>query len=153
MKIRNARRKPCTDKPTENKQLYQNYMETQSECTRNVKSRSAVVNINNNTHRTNSNEDVDYCSYLDEAIFGSPVIMENVNMDHIKVKRHNKGLISNIVDCDIVRKPPEEIIKHNIEKIHFYEQQPECTSTKDDIFVSIILTTLVLAFSNKYIEI
>ncbi|KAJ0181292.1 hypothetical protein K1T71_003377 [Dendrolimus kikuchii] len=135
VKIRNAHRKPCTAPPaSENEQLYQNYLETQNECTRSDKARSSFVNINNNIDKTNSKENGDYCSYLDEAIFGSPVIMENVNMEHIKVKRNNKGLITNIVDCDVVRKPPEEIIKHNIEKIHFYEQQPECTSMRDDIF-------------------
>lgn len=84
-------------------------------------------------------ENGSYCTYLDEAIFGSPVVMYNVNIDHLKVKKNNKGLISNLMTCADEKKSSNEILKHNIEKVHFYEQNPECSSLEKEFVSKYIL--------------
>lgn len=86
------------------------------------------INVRNKAH--------DYCSYLDDAIFGSPDVVKNVTLDNLKVKRHNKGLVAMGMACDDERSTTDEIIKHNIEKVQFYEQDV-CPSF-EDVFVSII---------------
>ncbi|XP_012544555.1 MFS-type transporter SLC18B1 [Bombyx mori] len=110
-------------------QLYQNYLGNTETNTDNEKS----LNINNNLMQKQENGS--YCTYLDEAIFGSPVVMYNVNIDHLKVKKNNKGLISNLMTCADEKKSSNEILKHNIEKVHFYEQNPECSSLEKEFDV------------------
>lgn len=114
-----------------NSELYQNYLNGD------VKSKDTDEkdpNINNNT--LPKNEVNSYCTYLDEAIFGSSVVMHNVNMDHLVVKKNNKGLVPKLFTCDDERQTSGEIIRHNLEKVQFYEQSQTCDSTKD-IFVSL----------------
>lgn len=81
-----------------------------------------------------ANKSDKYCMFLEDAIFGSPEIMDNVTAEHLRVKRHNTGLVSTEKRCDEERRTTYEIIRHNLEKVQFYEQD-ECSSFQD-IFVS-----------------
>lgn len=67
----------------------------------------------------------------------------DMNKENIIFKRNHKGIVAKLVSSDEGKKPSEEIIEHNIQKVHFYEQVPECT-TLEDIFVSSHNTFLVL---------
>lgn len=113
--------------PSPDSEPYQNYLEDQSDP-----EKSENVNINNNVIQKNDDK---YCLYLENAIFGSPVVMQNVHMENLMVKRNNSGLISKLVNTDEDRRPSEDIIRHNIEKVQFYEQTQACASV-EDIFVS-----------------
>lgn len=110
-----------------NSKPYQNYLENQP-----VSEKTEVININNNF--ISKNEDK-YCLYLENAIFGSPDVMQNVHMENLMVKRNNSGLISKLTNTGEVRRPSEDIIRHNLEKVQFYEQNQACASV-EDIFVS-----------------
>lgn len=110
-----------------NSEPYQKYLEDQP-----VPGKSEAVNINNNS--IPKNED-NYCLYLENAIFGSPAVMQNVHMENLMVKRNNSGLISKLVSRDEDKKQSEDIIRHNLEKVQFYEQSQPCESL-EDIFVS-----------------
>ncbi|CAB3231381.1 unnamed protein product [Arctia plantaginis] len=110
IRIRRSRKKPLPAAvPVTTDQLYQNYIEEEIE----------------DRHESNGN---------DEAIFGSPVILKNVTMDNLKVKKNSTGLVAKAIVCDEEKRTTNEIIKHNIEKVHFYEQD-ECP-TYEDIFDS-----------------
>lgn len=130
--IRRSRRPPETIVSNDG-DFYQNYIEDTEENTNLVKNKSEPIIINNNSEQaTNENS---YCAYLDEAIFGSPVVVHNVNMDNLKVKKYNKGLVSTAAPYEDHMSLSNEIIRHNIQKVHFYEQNQEC-ETLEDIFVS-----------------
>lgn len=61
--------------------------------------------------------------------------MQNVHMENLVVKRNNSGLISKLVNTDEDKKPSEDIIRYNLEKVQFYEESQGCASV-EDIFVS-----------------
>ncbi|XP_068628607.1 MFS-type transporter SLC18B1-like isoform X2 [Battus philenor] len=120
--------------------LYQNYLEVPENIPNirndvNVNSNIDMKVNNNSHHRTCGDTDArnGYCEYLDNAIFGSPAVMENVNSDNLIVKRNHKGLVAKLVTTDIDRRTTEEILEHNLQKVHFYEQNSSCSS-REDIF-------------------
>lgn len=113
--------------PSPNSESYQNYLEDQP-----APEKTDAININNNF--ISKNEDK-YCLFLDNAIFGSPEVMQNVHMENLMVKRNNSGLISKLVNTGEGKRPSEDIIRHNLEKVQFYEQSQACASV-EDIFVS-----------------
>ncbi|XP_059049174.1 MFS-type transporter SLC18B1-like [Achroia grisella] len=128
IKVLRSRKKSHRD-ATRNDELYQNYLaEADMKETTNQRN---ISNLNNNILKCRNKDENTYCTYLEKAIFGSAVVMENI--DHLMIKRHNKGLIPKLLACEHERKPSNEIIKHNIEKVQFYEQNQACAST-DDIF-------------------
>lgn len=139
--------KPKNKFKGDNEELYQNYLsENENSKANNSQdnlselSRQSAIDIkinNNNVHKNHAqtdNED-NYCAYLEDAIFGSPVIMENVNSDNLIVKKNHMGLVAKLVPYDDDRRTSDEIIEHNLQKVHFYEQNPACIS-QDDVFVS-----------------
>lgn len=95
------------------------------------------ININNNLIPKPA-ENNSYCEYLEGAIFGSPAVVQNLNTDHLKMKKNKQGLIANLNACDTAKRTSNEIIKHNVEKVHFYEQSQACSSV-EDVFVSIFI--------------
>ncbi|XP_060810383.1 MFS-type transporter SLC18B1-like [Amyelois transitella] len=127
IKIRRSRSRRETNKSDQSPDLYQNYLGN-GDVNTVVENE---ININNNTIPKNNQDN--YCTYLDNAIFGSPVVMENVNMDHLVVKRNNKGLVPKLMSFSDDRRPSGEIIRHNLEKVQFYEQSQSC-ATAVDIF-------------------
>ncbi|KAJ2943804.1 hypothetical protein O0L34_g8124 [Tuta absoluta] len=72
-----------------------------------------------------------YCEFLENTIFGSPAVLKNI--DDLTIKRNNKGIVAKLKCDDDKRKPTDDIIRHNLEKIQFYEQTQPCMSM-DDIF-------------------
>ncbi|KAG6452681.1 hypothetical protein O3G_MSEX007737 [Manduca sexta] len=149
--IRMRRRKLREELETDsNEQPYQNYIEIDKNVNNEAthKSTTNFFNINNNLVKPN---DDDYCSYLDETIFGSPAIMQNVNNEHIKVKKNNTGLVSNVLICDDERKYSNDILRHNIQKVIFYERNQECTSLKDVFVSNIVLNNLWFCLLNSII--
>ncbi|XP_053601631.1 MFS-type transporter SLC18B1-like [Plodia interpunctella] len=132
IKIRRSRRPKheCNHESRRSTDLYQNYLAENENKAEGNETNNA--NINNNTIPKSSEDS--YCDYLDNAIFGSPVVMENVNMDHLVVKRNNKGLVPKLLSCYDERMPSGEIIRHNLEKVQFYEQNQSCASAAVDIF-------------------
>lgn len=142
-----------------NEELYQNYLaenETSKDNSQNnlsQRSRQSAVDIRNNNNNfdeihTQTNKRDNYCAYLEDAIYGSPVIMENVNSDNLIVKKNHMGLVAKLVTHDDDKRTSDEIIKHNLQKVHFYEQNPACIS-EDDIFVS--ANAVILFFLNRCI--
>lgn len=145
VKIRRNLKKANQNRTVGNNELYQDYLrsediiDAESSKTNPVQTEdNSNMNINNNTITKNNSDltedEEDYCTYLEKAIFGSPIGMENVNRENLIVKRNNAGLISKVVS-DENKKSTDEIIKHNLQKVHFYEQNPGCASL-EDIFVS-----------------
>lgn len=130
VRIRKSKKKQKHTTTCTNNTLYQNYLENEKKT-----ESSEVVNINNNVTRYRSSED-NYCAYLDNAIFGSPTVMENLNTEHLMVKRNNKGLIPVLLACDEEKKTSGEIIRHNLQKVQFFEQNQTCTTAMENIFVS-----------------
>ncbi|KAH9634184.1 hypothetical protein HF086_001386 [Spodoptera exigua] len=127
IKMRKSRRKALTpppSKPVFDEQLYQNYLDKENDesC---VKQR-----INSDGYINMTKKSDNYCSYLEDAIFGSPDIMNNVSADHLKVKKHNTGLVSTEKRCETEKRTTYEIIRHNLEKVQFYEQD-ECPAFED----------------------
>lgn len=129
-----------------NDELYQDYLRSENLVVAESSKTDPVqsednndMNLNNNTITQNNSdlteEEEDYCTYLEKAIFGSPIGMENVNRENLIVKRNNMGLISKVVSDENKKRSTDEIIKHNLQKVHFYEQNPGCASL-EDIFVS-----------------
>ncbi|XP_072935829.1 MFS-type transporter SLC18B1-like [Epargyreus clarus] len=124
-----------------NDELYQDYLRSEdlvvaeSSKTDQVQAEDNDININNNAITKNSSdlteEEEDYCTYLEKVIFGSPIGMENVNRENLIVKRNNAGLISKVVSDENKKRSTDEIIKHNLQKVHFYEQNPGCASLED----------------------
>ncbi|CAH2268750.1 jg23773 [Pararge aegeria aegeria] len=135
VRIRKSRNKSKTKALSHCDQLYQNYLgknenDGEEEKKDNFKDNNRVLSNNVTANgQSQSNED-SYCSYIDNAIFGS--VTTRMNDENVIVKRNNKGLVTKLVTYDEQR-PSDEIIKHNLQKVHFYEQSPECT-TLDDIF-------------------
>ncbi|XP_039745172.1 MFS-type transporter SLC18B1-like [Pararge aegeria] len=135
VRIRKSRNKSKTKALSHCDQLYQNYLgnnenDVEEEKKDNFKDNNRVLSNNvTASGQSQSNED-SYCSYIDNAIFGS--VTTRMNDENVIVKRNNKGLVTKLVTYDEQR-PSDEIIKHNLQKVHFYEQSPECT-TLDDIF-------------------
>ncbi|XP_013148507.1 PREDICTED: MFS-type transporter SLC18B1-like [Papilio polytes] len=135
IKIRRLRKRKSN---RANDELYQNYLGNDENDNntqgKELKNGNSAINI-----KVNKNLDCDkidrqnsYCVYLDNAIFGSPVVMANVNSDNLIVKRNHKGLVAK-VNTEDDRRTSDEIIKHNLQKVHFYEQNPACSS-REDIF-------------------
>ncbi|XP_047028533.1 MFS-type transporter SLC18B1-like [Helicoverpa zea] len=127
VKIRKSRRKSVAapvNAPMLNEELYQNYIEKERDES-NIKQRRNSNGYINMTKKSDK-----YCTYLEDAIFGSPDIMDNVTAEHLKVKRYNMGLVSTEKRCEEERRTTYEIIRHNLEKVQFYEQD-ECPSYGD----------------------
>ena len=114
-----------------NEQLYQNYLDKETDGSK------VKLRVNSNGYINMTKKSDKYCTFLEDAIFGSPDIMDNVTAEHLKVKRYNMGLVSTEKRCDEERRTTYEIIRHNLEKVQFYEQD-ECPSFQD-IFVSTII--------------
>ncbi|KPI93454.1 MFS-type transporter C6orf192-like [Papilio xuthus] len=119
-------------------ELYQNYLgndENDNTQDKIIRNGNSAINIKNNAnHDCDQTDRQDsYCVYLDNAIFGSPVVMANVNSDNLIVKRNHKGLVAKVKTIEDDRRTSDEIIKHNLQKVHFYEQNPACSS-REDIF-------------------
>lgn len=70
--------------------------------------------------------------------------MENLSTDHLTVKKNNSGLVPVPLACDQGKKSPGEIIRHNLQKVQFYEQSQNCAAAMENIFVSMILTKITL---------
>lgn len=128
-------------KSSQNCELYQNYLQDKKKLLK----KNNNVTINNNVIPKRNKAENNYCNYLEEAIFGSPVVMDNVDMEHLIVKSNNKGLVPKLLSCDDERRPTDDIIRHNLEKVQFYEQNQTCESV-DDIFVSIHKCLLIFVF-------
>lgn len=129
-------------------QLYQNYLEDNDEeegKNENIKDNDSL-SMNSVNGESHSKED-SYCSYIDKALFG-PVVTKADGVNVI-IKPNNKGLVPKIVTFDDEKRPSEEIIKHNLQKVHFYEQSPECT-TLDDIFVSFYSYFVCILIYSRY---
>ncbi|XP_035430098.1 MFS-type transporter SLC18B1 [Spodoptera frugiperda] len=127
IKMRKSRRKAITpppSKPVVDEELYQNYLDKENDESR-VKQR-----INSDGYINMTKKSDNYCSYLEDAIFGSPDIMNNVSADHLKVKKYNTGLVSTEKRCETEKRTTYEIIRHNLEKVQFYEQD-ECPAFED----------------------
>lgn len=93
------------------------------------------INENNNKINENTIPRADtYCTYLENAIFGSPAVLEHLNLDNLLVKRHHHGLISKTENPDAGKMRSEDIIRHNLEKVNFYEKNNQCSP--GNIFVS-----------------
>ncbi|KAM3966487.1 uncharacterized protein ACR2FA_012028 [Aphomia sociella] len=119
IKIWRSRKK--SQEQTRNNELYQNYLgngDVKKKC------EQSGSKLNNNSVKDEDR----YCTYLENAIFGSTAVMANVTMDHLMIKRNKKGLVSTLVTCNDQKRPTDEIIKHNLEKVQFYEQNQACTS-------------------------
>lgn len=124
---------------TNAEELYQNYLDNDNEVNCDVhsnitfteKQNGAVNNVIEDCQFQNKEDS--YCSYLEKTIFG-PVAMQ-MKKENIIIKRNNKGLVAKLVTLDEKKQPSDEIIEHNLQKLHFYEQDPECATLKD-IFVS-----------------
>ncbi|CAH0406057.1 unnamed protein product [Chilo suppressalis] len=104
--------------------LYQNYLE-ESEVKKEDPSDSRTANNNVNKFCNSENK---YCAYLESAIFGSHDVVENLHTDHLKVKNYHHGLVPALLVCDEEKKSSGEIIRHNLEKVQFYEQNQSCNS-------------------------
>lgn len=127
-----------------NNDLYQNYLKNESD---EINIRENLFNsLNNNNDGEGNlndpviqihefNEEDQYFKFLDKIIFGSPSNMEPVDMSNFFVKKNNKGLVSKLSTCENSRRPSEEILRHNYQKVLFYEQNPQC-DTLEDVFVS-----------------
>ncbi|CAH2099739.1 unnamed protein product [Euphydryas editha] len=123
---------------TNNEELYQNYLENDNERNCSVHSNISTLNEKEDSVVNNVIEDCQfqnkedtYCAYLDKTIFG-PVAMQ-MKKENIIIKRNNKGLVAKLVTFDEKKRPSDEIIEHNLQKVHFYEQGPEC-ATLENIF-------------------
>ncbi|XP_052737167.1 MFS-type transporter SLC18B1-like [Bicyclus anynana] len=124
VRVRKSRNKSKTRALPDNDQLYQNYLDEENE---DKKDPSPSDNVTNEPSQRNEDS---YCSYIDKAIFGSAPL--KMNDENVIVKRNNKGLVAELTrEGD--KRSSGEIIKHNLQKVQFYEQNPECT-TLDDIF-------------------
>lgn len=141
------RRSRDTSPPTApSTDLYQNYLTT-TDQEKSVKKRLLSKSERNNNRdrgksQLNASESETleernrYMKFLENTIFGSPDIVEN--LEYLVVKRDNKGLVPKLLSSE-TRRHPEDILRHNLEKVVFYEQNQAC-STRDDIFVSTYLT-------------
>lgn len=138
-----SRLRKLRKKPSENTYnvSYQNYLEIDNNNVNENDQSTSTVNNNNEEERITSgrkveqfNEDDQYFKFLETVIFGSPTSMEPVHLNHLFVKKNNKGLVPKFAPCG-ERRPSEEILKHNLDKVQFYENSPQCASL-EDVFVS-----------------
>lgn len=112
-KLKNRQR----DGLLKNEELYQNYLEETDD------NRDET----GNTEYTCGNK---YCDFIDKEIFG-PIN----NNNNVIVKPNNSGIVSKSAS-NVERRPTDDIIRHNLQKVLFYEQNVPCIST-EDIFVCI----------------
>ncbi|CAG9575981.1 unnamed protein product [Danaus chrysippus] len=126
IKLRKFYNKYKKNQSDNNEDLYQNYLENAEEA-ENYEQHESIKESKCNDVKEPENS---YCSYLDKTIFG-PVVMK-MNKENIIIKRNNKGIVSKIITLAEDKRPSHEIIKHNLQKVHFYEQSPGCA--KIDIF-------------------
>ncbi|CAK1599987.1 unnamed protein product [Parnassius mnemosyne] len=141
IKLRRFRK--SKNKLRSNGELYQNYLEdnkndknTWNNVDKNSKNAAIDIKLNNNNIHQNCGQagaEDSYCAYLENAIFGSPVVMQNINSDNLIVKNNHKGLVAKLMTIDEDRRNSDEIIKHNLQKVQFYENNAACTS-REDIF-------------------
>ncbi|XP_026484809.1 MFS-type transporter SLC18B1-like [Vanessa tameamea] len=141
VRIRKAKaKKTRANIVSSNEELYQNYLENcdETDCPQhsNATDRNegeAELNVNNNVIENGppQNGENSYCSYLDKTIFGSAIM--KMKKENIIIKRNNKGLVAKLVTFEEDKRPSDEILENNLQKVHFYEQSPECT-TLEDIF-------------------
>lgn len=119
--------------------LYQNYFNNndriinthQNGFNNNNDGESGILIPKRTVHEIN--EEDQYFSFLENVIFGSPSNMEPVNLNHLFVKKNNKGLVPKLLTCADSRRTSEEMLRHNLEKVCFYEQNPQC-GVLDDVF-------------------
>ncbi|CAF4780229.1 unnamed protein product [Pieris macdunnoughi] len=102
---------------TVNEELYQNYLD---ENTTDNKNDEFV-----NTENGDDSCDNKYCNFIDKAIFGP-----TVNNNNVIVKPNNTGIVTKSIN-NVERRSTNEIIRHNLQKVLFYEQNSPCTSTED----------------------
>ncbi|XP_050673368.1 MFS-type transporter SLC18B1-like [Leptidea sinapis] len=118
-------------KPLENEELYQNYIDENETVKESDDKLSSHENIK--LEESNKSEDVKfeqaedkYCSFIDNAIFGPP----SKRNDSVIVKRNNAGLVAKLENNKHERST-DEIIRHNLHKVLFYEKNSPCSSTED----------------------
>lgn len=124
-----------------NNSLYQNYLDEENKNIKKESDNPINVNSNNVDRRSYKKvekfeEDNEYFDFLERAIFGSPTTMESIHLNHLFVKKNNKGLVPKLLTCRDQKRPSEEILRHNLQKVLFYEQSPTC-SRLEDVFVSL----------------
>ncbi|XP_041974189.1 MFS-type transporter SLC18B1-like [Aricia agestis] len=111
-----------TSKPDEydREELYQNYLENdkkesgEGDLQKNIRDGTNKNQANGKGNRNG------FCLYLDrEDDGGSDVV----------VKRNNTGVVTKLDGGD--RQLPDDIIRHNLQKVQFYEQSPTCFSNEN----------------------
>ncbi|XP_022122887.2 MFS-type transporter SLC18B1 [Pieris rapae] len=102
---------------TVNEELYQNYLDENKTDNKN----DELVN----TENEDDSCDNKYCNFIDKAIFGP-----TVNNNCVIVKPNNTGIVTKSIN-NVERRSTNEIIRHNLQKVLFYEQNSPCTSTED----------------------
>ncbi|XP_073945786.1 MFS-type transporter SLC18B1-like isoform X1 [Choristoneura fumiferana] len=111
-----------------NSDLYQDYLKREEGDVIKKTLTSSCINENNNKTDELTTPDADtYCSYLENAIFGSPAVLEHLNLDNLLVKRHHHGLVSKTENPNAGMMRSEDIIRHNLEKVNFYEKNNQCS--------------------------
>lgn len=143
IKIRRNKAEKLNSNTANNEESYQNYLDNSEEVLSDNSKVTSKEKVDENecAYTNNSiiengqcqNHEDSYCAYLDKTIFG-PMVMK-MNKENVIIKRNNKGLIAKFISFNEEKRPSNEIIKHNLQKVHFYEQSPEC-ATLEDIFVS-----------------
>lgn len=136
-----------TAPPTE---LYQNYLANKERNPKRERNRRVQAKSQLNAHECRTAAERDrYMKFLEDAIFGSPEVVDN--LEYLVVKRHNKGLVPKLLSSE-TRRPSEDILRHNMEKVIFYEQNQAC-STRDNIFVSILYCVQFAIYSPLLYEV
>ncbi|XP_063393718.1 MFS-type transporter SLC18B1-like [Cydia fagiglandana] len=118
------RKRNQSNSSSSNAGLYQNYLGRADE--EHLNNNNKYHNLDSNQIKSKDRVSVDYCSYLENAIFGSSAILENVHLDNLLVKRNNKGLVSTMTNNCSDRKSTEDILRYNLEKVNFYENIEPC---------------------------
>ncbi|CAK1548418.1 unnamed protein product [Leptosia nina] len=109
-------------------ELYQNYMNDEEKIIRNEKKEEPNVSKNKNDGKLGDSVcENEYCSFIDNVIFGP----DSQNNNSVIMKRNNAGIVSKLTNSADERRPTDEIIRHNLQKVLFYEQNSPCTSTED----------------------
>ncbi|CAG4923954.1 unnamed protein product [Colias eurytheme] len=119
-------------KPIQSDELYQNYFAPENvNCDNTLKEPKPTVNEGTHINNNNGNapDEDSYCSFIDNAIFG-PASKTN---NGLIMKRNNAGLVVRLANNQEEARSTDEIIKHNLQKVLFYEQNNPCLLT-DDIF-------------------
>ncbi|KAG7304378.1 hypothetical protein JYU34_011318 [Plutella xylostella] len=116
------------DSPPSNTVLYQNYLRaTEEDAPKKEWPAKDIEKQNNNLVQTEKDK---YFAFLENAIFGTDEARED--MDNLKVKKDNKGLVPRFLSSMDDRRNSEDVLRHNVEKVNFYEQNQACNSI--DIF-------------------